>query len=136
MSVTLLFGNVTFSVEVIVAEPSALWAMTTNWYVPAASVRVTVPNDASPSFCATVLTFVPPSSKMAMFRREHSSVMSVAARVAARFPLLPNVSCSYCVMCRMTFASFIDTTSSLRMGFSHAATSKARAINKYFFIAV
>ena len=43
MSVTLLLGNVTFSVEVIVAEPSQLCAMTTRRYVPAARLSATVP---------------------------------------------------------------------------------------------
>lgn len=123
----MLLGNVTFSSEVMVAEPSPLWAMTTSRYVPAASVRATVPKSLSVSFCTTVLTFVPSASKMATFRRVQSSVMSVAARVKA--------VCSNCVMCRMTFASFFMTISSSRIGFSHAATSRARTINKYFFMA-
>lgn len=75
------------------------------------------------------MTFVPSASKMAMFRREQSSVMSVAERV--------NDSCSYCLKCRMTLASFFVTASSLsRTGFSQAANSRARAININCFIMV
>ena len=82
VSVTLLFGNVTFSTLVTVADPPQLCPMATTRYVPGATASVTSPNAASPTVCATAFTLAPSDEKTATFSLPQTSAKSTGPRVS------------------------------------------------------